>query len=265
MLIINTIIRNGISRGIPEGTKVPEKPKYCLSFGKTNCEELATRIGKFCACKIMEEKYNANLQALWDASPEWGDQEAVKKILPFEAMKKDGYKWITKDGIYPLEGVNAIVQELCHRGSCVHGDGGCYAEGMAGETCQAKKFLRLIPQPNSEQKNISSSQRKGEIDREREEVEVTEVSEPSQNVVFDLVKHPPKAAPAVKFKMGVDEKKKPDYDRDQFLNERDDRGVSEGEPNQDVNAVLEELHTMFVEGKTHKEILSKFHIQKLKP
>lgn len=155
MKIIGTIIRNGISRGIPEGTKVPEKPKYCLSFGKTNCEELATRIGKFCACKIMEEKYSADLQALWDASPEWEDQRMIKSWLPDNAfVRNDDDEGVTVDGIYPLEGVEAKqVWKMADGGGAGWNDIDektyNYYKEHGG---WVKPFLRLIPQPNSEQK-----------------------------------------------------------------------------------------------------------------
>lgn len=93
-----TIIRNGISRGILEGTKVPEKPTPENFKSKDN--------------------WAFTFQSLWDASIEWEDQEAIAYRLPqytaFE-RKPDKPKYFgLKDGIYPLEGVDAekIYQSL---------------------------------------------------------------------------------------------------------------------------------------------------------
>lgn len=48
------------------------------------------------------------------------------------------------DSFFEVNGV-VEVEEICTRGSCVHSDAGCYAHGMPGETCSARKVARLKP------------------------------------------------------------------------------------------------------------------------
>lgn len=55
------------------------------------------------------------------------------------------YGEVVKDGFYDVTGKGLVmeVNEYCDRGSCIHGDAGCYAEGMYGERCWAKKKATL--------------------------------------------------------------------------------------------------------------------------
>lgn len=45
--------------------------------------------------------------------------------------------------------IEVEFESICTRGSCVHGDAGCYADGMPGEKCSARQVARLKPQAKS--------------------------------------------------------------------------------------------------------------------
>jgi hypothetical protein len=93
MKIIATIIHNGISYGIPEGTKVPEKPTVCV----IPC----FAFGQQCTCDKLKNNYYNGLQALLSVSIQWEDQEAIEHILCLQEPRD------ICGGIYPLEGVEA--------------------------------------------------------------------------------------------------------------------------------------------------------------
>lgn len=262
MKIPFTIIKDGISRGIPEGTKVPEKRH---NTGPS-----------VCACQdCMDYMY------AFAASIEWEDQIEVAEKLPqstaFEPKPDKPGKFKLKDGIYPLEGVEAEKVEqawFVFRDEWVDK---CYAEmgkGYYSTDFRWRTVLRLTPQHNSEHHTNHSCP--SDIEAEKKhvictndachgecgecnymKVEGSEVSEPTQNVVLDLVSHPPKSSPAVKFKVG---------------------GVSEEEPTQltqdelwsEIGEIFAEpmdtsLPLGVVKGLVTSRLMKLYHIQKLKP
>lgn len=300
MKIIATIIRNGISRGIFEGTKVPEKPILCDNYISGDCERMDDNgPNNECYCDSKMGTYADAIQALWDASVEWEDQEAIKKVLPFEAVKKDGYKWIAKDGIYPLEGVLAEkVSQQMRRGL---GNGGGSNSGWVdyngpkwsgtkdGDKFEYRQILRLIPQPNSEQKKQwPESQKLPTKDMEKaidyalkksaKRFWVDEKKEPETRANYMEVARPMKCNScgydATTFDFDVSYVEGITYTCRKCkaialaigMTFTTTGGVSEGEPNQ------EELFTELITDIQRMEVVSaidyaksKFHIQKLKP
>lgn len=269
MKISHAIIRNGIIKGILEGTKVPEKPTRQWGLN-TPRQERGIIVG-------MWTKYNNRLQALWDSSVEWEDQTRIIKLVQEESFKSQGEikRSNIVDGIYPLEGVNArgqwqrlIPKELS--------DIGEYWADVEKETLDShssfkhREVLRLIPQPDSEQKKKASKeeyQSKTGCDENTCQrdgcklgtcvgyecyvgVEGTEVSEPTCG---DCGRKLTLVRPG----------------KYQCDNPHCDGGVSEGEPTQD-QAILNQIN-LFSEAAIIQEkqgilaVLRQFHIQKLKP
>jgi hypothetical protein len=143
MKIIATLIHEGISYGIPEGTKVPEKPKYI-----DTAEYVEERLNE----KTMKQ-YKEALQALLSVSIQWEDQEVAKELICYEKHIRDVANFKPEEGgIYPLEGVEAEkVWQWKSRYAPHWFD---VKEGTeAGKSVTDQRVvLRLIPQPNSEQK-----------------------------------------------------------------------------------------------------------------
>lgn len=141
MKIIATIIRNGISRGILEGTKVPEKPELCSWF-LSDC--LDAKKGLHCTCAIKGKEYNSIIQAIWDASPEFEKQSVIVEDDRFHGIDCFTTDFKLKDGIYPLEGVEAdAVWQRKSRRSGVWID----TKLMNMAYHDYRQVLRLIPQP----------------------------------------------------------------------------------------------------------------------
>lgn len=149
MKITHTIIKDGISRGIPEETKAPEKPTLCI-----NCAEHPDSLIKnwHGSCWEFQNTYNKAIQALWDSSIEFEDQDVARKSLPDEAFMGDftRSKGGMVDGTYPLEGVNAdpIRQYKYLEGYTNWID---IVDELRIEKGFYRTVLRLLPQPHSEQ------------------------------------------------------------------------------------------------------------------
>lgn len=159
MKISHTLIHEGISYGIPEGTKVPKKPKYKqkCETRKINSIECDTTGGE-CTCEIDWQTYNADLKALLSVAIRWEDQRMIKSWLPDNAFITDADgDCVTTDGIYPLLGVEAErVEQYCYL-EYSEKQISQWFDGSPSQSakCKLKKrrsVLRLIPQPNSEEK-----------------------------------------------------------------------------------------------------------------
>jgi hypothetical protein len=154
MKISHTLIHNGISFGIPEGTKVPEKPMAtCTNFIGNPCG-----VHTVCACYNAQNDYNNAIPSLLSLAVAFEDQDAIRKLLTDQSNYTDKgeltkvlfFKERFKDGIYPLEGVECEkVWQYKTRGEWRDGsEGQCWRYGFEGAPTQS--VLRLIPQPNSE-------------------------------------------------------------------------------------------------------------------
>lgn len=203
MKIIATIIRNGLSRGIPEGTKVPEKPKYC----KCSLTESADCQIKNCLpddmwTKILEDgKYEKAVQTLWDSSVGWEDQDRITEIVwdahpesdlygkGIENFKKSLYKF--RDGIYPLEGIDVekiwqLWSAFSNKWINVRKENSHLVINFSGTR---REVLRLIPQPNSEQKTIELKEGNQKdistyISDTAKEIDLEEFTEHAQKLKF---------------------------------------------------------------------------------
>jgi hypothetical protein len=231
MKIIATIIHNGISRGIPEGTKVPEKPEEPVDGNIKAHDDYNSDM----------DKYDRDYDALISVSIEWEDQAGIILFLPNEAFPTHaGAKKNPSviGGIYPLEGVEAV--EILKGGIWV---------------------LRLIPQPNSEQKMKDRDYKRDAVSEMLINNLFGGVDEKKEPETFDFVKIRQQLKDMLKATT-----------REQLIEwlEMDKArlgGVSEEEPSQED--LLDEMSIWFANKSQNIEdvynYLKQYHIQKLKP
>lgn len=145
MKIFHALYYNGISYGIPEGTKVPEKP-----FPKSQCYHPDCDPPKYCNCDEQAKQYADDLQALLSVSIQWEDQEAMMVMIE-KNTHPTHYTKVEEGGIYPLLGVEAekvlqYLNETEKQWMDVP-----KSVGAIEPYIKIKNVLRLIPQPNSEE------------------------------------------------------------------------------------------------------------------
>jgi hypothetical protein len=179
-----TIIHNGIIYGIPEGTKVPEKPTNCIDLQALlsvairweDQEAILWHITKYInhsqwswaflgakkgieLNKLKLSDYQFDKQLL-ESFYQHGIGDAIRTNewwIPYES----GAKKMKEGGIYPLLGVEAKqVYQRRHKEGYGLGASEWFEipqatfnaeDGLIHDAFEYRTVLRLIPQPNSEQ------------------------------------------------------------------------------------------------------------------